>query len=105
MELACELNDNDPWTLLSCALFHAFCGSIEQARVRAEQALALSQVPSVSRVGLTTASFRVLGGDYAGAIEACDRAYEVIKTLLRGGRRRFMNSATRSWRDRRRSVS
>ena len=80
MELACELNDNDPWTLLSCALFHAFCGSIEQARVRAEQALALSQVPSYLEWGYH-GIVRVLGGDYAGAIEACDRSYEVIKTL------------------------
>src|SRR3979411_2109162 len=36
MDLACELNDNDPWTLLSCAHYCAFCGSIEQARFRAD---------------------------------------------------------------------
>ena len=35
MELACELNDNDPWTLLSSAHYSAFCGSIEQAQQRA----------------------------------------------------------------------
>ena len=39
IELACELNDNDPWTLLSSAACSAFCGSIEQARLRAEQSL------------------------------------------------------------------
>jgi len=80
MELACELNDNDPWTLLSGGLFHAFCGSIEQARMRAEQALALSPVPSRLEWGYHCI-IRVLGGDHAGAIEAYDQAYDVIKTL------------------------
>src|ERR1700676_4673959 len=45
MALACELNDNDPWTLLSCAHYLAFCGSIEQARLLADQSLALSPAP------------------------------------------------------------
>ncbi len=45
MELACELNDNDPWTLLSGAHYSALCGSIEQARFWAEQSLALSPAP------------------------------------------------------------
>ncbi len=80
MELACELNDNDPWTLLSCALYYAFCGSIELARVRAEQSLALSPVPSYLEWGYHCI-IRVLAGDHVGAIEAYDRAHEVIKTL------------------------
>src|SRR5260370_2572724 len=46
MELACELNDNDPWTLLSCAQYSAFCGAIEQARLRASQSLASWPAPS-----------------------------------------------------------
>jgi tetratricopeptide (TPR) repeat protein len=66
--------------LLSGGLFHAFCGSIEQARMRAEQALALSPVPSRLEWGYHCI-IRVLGGDYAGAIEAYDQAYDVIKTL------------------------
>lgn len=80
MELACELNDNDPWTLLSCALYHAFCGSIEQARIRAEQALAVSPVPSYLEWGYHCI-IRVLAGDHVGAVEAYDRAHDVIKTL------------------------
>lgn len=80
MELACELNDNDPWTLLSCALYHAFCGSVEQARLRAEQSLAVSPVPSYLEWGYHCI-IRVLTGDHVGAIEAYDRAHEVIKTL------------------------
>jgi DNA-binding SARP family transcriptional activator/TolB-like protein len=80
MDLACELNDNDPWTLLSAAHFSAFCGSIEQAQLRSSQALALSLSPSRLEWGYHCIN-RHLCGDYAGAIEACDRAYNVIQTL------------------------
>ena len=80
MELACELNDNDPWTLLSCALYCAFCGSIEQARRLAEQSLALSPAPSYLGWGYH-GIIRLLGGEYAGALEAIDRAEGVLKTL------------------------
>jgi DNA-binding SARP family transcriptional activator len=80
MELACELNDNDPWTLLSSALYCAFCGSIEQARVRARQSLALSLTPSYLQWGYH-GIIRVLCGDYADALEACDRAHGVVQIL------------------------
>jgi DNA-binding SARP family transcriptional activator/TolB-like protein len=80
MELACELNDNDPWTLLSCALYCAFCGSIERARQLAEQSLALSPAPSNLGWGYH-GIIRVLCGDYAGALEACDRTHGVVQIL------------------------
>ncbi len=80
MDLACELNDNDPWTLLSSALYCAFCGSTEQALVRAEQSLALSPAPSYLGWGYH-GIIRVLRGEYAGALEAIDRAEGVLKTL------------------------
>jgi TolB-like protein len=80
MELACELNDNDPWTLLSCAHYSAFCGSIEQAQRLAEQSLALSAVPSYLEWGYH-AIICFLRADYRGAIEACDRANGVVKIL------------------------
>jgi tetratricopeptide (TPR) repeat protein len=73
MELACELNDNDPWTLLSCALYSAFCGSIEQAHLRAGQSLAVSLAPSQLEWAYH-GSILFLCGDYAGALAACDRA-------------------------------
>ncbi|HZR90541.1 MAG TPA: BTAD domain-containing putative transcriptional regulator [Bradyrhizobium sp.] len=112
MELACELNDNDPWTLLSCAHYDAFCGSIEQARRRADMSLSLSPLPSYlewSYHGI----IRFLCGDYAGAIEACDRAGNGVKilpawraaTLFRLGRasmareqaERFLNGIRSFW--------
>src|SRR5712671_360559 len=80
MDLACELNDNDPWTLLSCALYCAFCGSIEQAKLRARQSLALSLAPSYLEWGYH-GIIRVLCGEYAGALEAIDRAEGVLQTL------------------------
>jgi tetratricopeptide (TPR) repeat protein len=80
MELACDLNDNDPWTLLSSALYYAFCGSMERARLRAEQSLSLSPVPTYLEWGYH-GIIRFLCGDHQGAIEACDRAHGVIKTL------------------------
>ena len=80
MDLACELNDNDPWTLLSSAQYAAFCGSIEQASQRSRQSLALSPAPSYlewSYHGI----IRFLSGDYAGAIDACDRVNGVVKLM------------------------
>jgi DNA-binding SARP family transcriptional activator/TolB-like protein len=80
MELACELNDNDPWTLLSCAHYSAFCGSIELAKRQADQSLALSRAPSYLEWAYHT-TIRFLCGDYAGALEASDRAHDVIRIL------------------------
>ena len=80
MELACELNDNDPWTLVSVALYCAYCGSIDEARLRAGQSLALSPAPSYLEWAYH-GIIRVLGGDYAGALEACDRANDAVQIL------------------------
>ncbi len=80
MQLACELNDNDPWTLLSSAHYDAFCGSIEQARQRAEQSLALSPAPSYLEWSYHCI-IRFLTGDYAGALDAYDRAHGVVPIL------------------------
>jgi len=80
MVLACELNDNDPWTLLSSAHYSAICGSIEDARARAERSLALSPAPSYLEWAYHS-TIRFFCGDYAGTIEACDRAQEINKVL------------------------
>src|ERR1700691_3335432 len=80
MELACELNDNDPWTLLSNAAYCGFCGSVELAELRARQSRALSLTPSNLEWGYH-GIIRFLRGDYAGALEAFDLARGVIKTV------------------------
>jgi DNA-binding SARP family transcriptional activator/TolB-like protein len=78
--LACELNDNDPWTLLSSAHYSAICGSIEDARARAERSLALSPAPSYLEWAYHS-TVRFFCGDYQGTIEACDRAQGINKVL------------------------
>jgi transcriptional regulator with XRE-family HTH domain len=79
MKLACELNDNDPWILLSSALYCAFCGSIEQAQLQAKQSLVLSPAPSHLEWAYHGV-IRFLCGDYAGALDAFSRAQWVAKT-------------------------
>jgi transcriptional regulator with XRE-family HTH domain len=80
MKRACELNDNDPWILLSSALYCAFCGSIEQAQLQAKQSLALSQAPSHLEWAYHGV-IRFLCGDYPGALDAFSRAQRVAKNL------------------------
>jgi DNA-binding SARP family transcriptional activator/tetratricopeptide (TPR) repeat protein len=80
LELACELNDNDPWTLLSSAACYAFSGSIDQARFWSEQSMALSPATPYLAWGYH-GIIRFLCGDYAGALEVIDRAEGLIKTL------------------------
>ena len=112
MELACELNDNDPWTLLSCAHYSAFCGSIARAGLQADQALALSPAPSYLEWAYHV-TIRFLCGDYAGALVACDRAHSATPlvpawraaVLFRLGKqimareeaRRFLNGIRSFW--------
>lgn len=112
MELACELNDNDPWTLLSAAHYYAFCGSIEQASRLAEQSLALSPAPSYLGWAYHS-TIRFICGDYAGALAASDRAHGATHlvpawraaTLFRLGEaipaqqeaRRFINGIRSFW--------
>jgi DNA-binding SARP family transcriptional activator len=80
IELACELNDNDPWTLLSSAAYFAFCGPIKLAELRARESLALSPAPSNLEWGYH-GIIRYLCGDFAGALDAFDRTEGVIKTV------------------------
>ena len=81
MDLACELNDNDPWTLLSSAVYCVFSGSIDRARLQAEQSLGLSPAPPYLGWGYH-GIIHFLCGDYAGAIRDIDRAEGLMKTLL-----------------------
>ena len=69
-----------PSRMLSSAHYDAFCGSIEQARLRAEQALTVSPAPSYLEWAYH-GTIRFLCGDYGGALEACDRANSVVRIL------------------------
>jgi DNA-binding SARP family transcriptional activator/TolB-like protein len=71
--LAQELNENDPWTMISTALGAAFCGDHHGARARADRALSLTLDPSPIHWGYQS-QIRFLSGDYRGTLEACQRA-------------------------------
>lgn len=69
MDLARELNANDPWTLISSALYYAFCGKFTQAEKLANEASELSLAPSPPHLGYQ-AVIHFLCGNYHGTLEA-----------------------------------
>jgi DNA-binding SARP family transcriptional activator/TolB-like protein len=80
MRRATWLNPYDSWTLISAALFHAFCGRDGEARRLANEALEMSLVVSPTLWGYQVV-VAYLRGDDEATIEACDRAQDVIRTL------------------------
>ena len=78
--LAKDLNESDPWTLISSALGLAFCGDVDDACLLAEQALDLDRDPSVSHWGYH-ATIRFICKDYEGTVEAVDRAENAIYNM------------------------
>ena len=73
ISLAYELNENDPWTLVSSAGCFAVCGEYPRAREIAEHALALPLAPSPLQWAYHV-SIRFMGGDYDGAVRAANAA-------------------------------
>ena len=80
MDIACELNENDAWTLISTSLFYAFCAKLGRAERLAAQASDVAFAPSRTHWAYL-ASIRFLCGDHQGAIEATNHAADIIKTL------------------------
>lgn len=80
MGLALELNPGDSMLLISLALHRAFAGEHAAARSLAEQSLAATLVPSRTHWGYEVTNAYLRGDDQA-ALEACDRAEDVILTL------------------------
>jgi DNA-binding SARP family transcriptional activator/TolB-like protein len=80
MDLACGLNDNDPWTLTSAAMFFAFCGDDARAGTLAAQAMELSLAPTATQ-WLYEISIRFLRGDHQGAVDAADRVHGSLLTV------------------------
>ena len=69
IRLACELNENDPWTLVSSAVCLSLCGQYEQAQEIAEHTLGLPLAPSPMQWQYH-ACIRFLCSDYRGCVEA-----------------------------------
>ncbi len=79
-DLACELNESDPWTAISASLAHAFIGVPARAQELAARSLDLSLVPSRTVWGYEATSC-FMRADYAGCIESARRASDVILNL------------------------
>ena len=112
LDLALDLNENDPWTIISAALGFAFADESERARDLVAQAASLGMRYSRAAQGyVATASYLV--GDYAGAVAAAEVAGDAIINLpawqaaslvqlgdLAGAGRaidRFLTLATAGW--------
>lgn len=76
-EMAHELNENDPWTLIASSLGIAFCGNKEIAAQRSDFALQLGLCVEPRHWGYR-AVIRFLYEDYSGCIEAADRSQDAI---------------------------
>lgn len=80
IDLACELNGNDPWTLLSAASCQGFCGNFERGTELVAEALKVSWTPPPLHWPYR-AVLQFMRGNYQDAIEGIDRASNVAKTL------------------------
>jgi TolB-like protein len=79
--LAQELNDNDPWTLLSSGLGFAFGGDIERAQNLAQHAMQLTLNPSAIHWRYQ-AIIRFMDNDYEGCVAAAQSAERMVPNAL-----------------------
>jgi DNA-binding SARP family transcriptional activator/TolB-like protein len=81
MEIACELNSGDSWTLMSSAAFHAYNGDTGRALKQVMTSMELTLVPTSTHWQYLT-NIRYLHGDHEGTIIAADRAQDGLVTIL-----------------------
>ena len=80
LDLSLDLNENDPWTVISAALGFAFAGEIDRARSLVRQAQAFGMRHSRAAQGyIATASY--LTGDYETSMAAAEVAGDAIINL------------------------
>lgn len=80
MDIACDLNGFDSWTLMSSAMFHAFTGEAARAAQLSAQSMELTLSPTVSHWTFL-ASIRFLAGDDEGTLVAGERARFGLPTV------------------------
>jgi DNA-binding SARP family transcriptional activator len=80
MDLACDLNPYDSWTLISAALFHAYNGTPARARALADDSMQLTLTPTLMQWGYD-GTIRFIEGDYRAVVDATEQAQDVIPTL------------------------
>lgn len=76
-QMAHDLNENDPWTLIASSLGLAFCGQKDIAAQRADLALQLGLCVEPRHWGYQ-AVIRFLCHDYHGCIAAADQSQDAI---------------------------
>jgi DNA-binding SARP family transcriptional activator/TolB-like protein len=74
MEIACELNPYDAWTLIAAGMFHAFIGNLGRAQALSDQAMELTLSPSLAQ-WTYLATTRYLCGDNEGLLDASAQAH------------------------------
>jgi tetratricopeptide (TPR) repeat protein len=74
MEIACELNPYDAWTLIAAGMFHAFIGNFGRAQALSDQAMELTLSPSLAQ-WTYLATTRYLCGDDEGLLDASAHAH------------------------------
>lgn len=75
--LACDLNPNDPWTLVSASLGLSYCDDIDNAERLSRMALDVGLGVSALHWSYQ-AGIRFIFEDFAGCVEAADRAEDVV---------------------------
>ena len=80
-KLACELNDNDPWTIASAAGGFAFCGQPGTGLELSKKGLELAIAPA-PMVWAYVGCVRYINDDFDGCIEACSQSESEILVML-----------------------
>jgi DNA-binding SARP family transcriptional activator/TolB-like protein len=80
MDLASELNPNDPWTLISTALFYAFGGKLERSLAYADRALDVTLAPTRAHWAYDV-TIQLLRGNDEAVIRAADNAGDAPRSL------------------------
>lgn len=80
LDLALDLNENDPWTIISAGLGYAFAGELPRARKLVSQAQGFGMRHSRAAQGyVATASYLI--GDYEASVSAAEVAGDAIINL------------------------
>lgn len=79
MEIACELNPYDSWSLIAAGMFYAFVGNHVRAQELSAQAMELTLSPSLAQ-WTYLATTRYLCGDDEGLLDASAHAHALAPT-------------------------
>jgi DNA-binding SARP family transcriptional activator len=80
LDLALDLNENDPWTIISAGLGFAFAGELDRAREHVAQARGFGMSYSRAAQGYVATTL-YLCGDYASSATAAEVAGDAIINL------------------------